>query len=445
MINFFINGCLIVKKNIKFEGNSFLYEMRFLIETIEKCDIKIVFKDTVGNEKIYIDSINGLKVLKINCTEFMDSYNWEYKQYRKIKYTVYCDKKKIYGSFPIIGPNYHDSLKFICVSNNDNINHKLNKNSLWRDIVDQKPDIILHLGDQINSNNLTETTYQDYQTLYRLTYSEKHQNRAMRNALNIFIINSNEIHSDFGIVDGIFTKHQEIYKDNYLNGMKAYLNYQHLLCNDVNINKIITGKEELFYSIDLGKYKIIAIDINNEIYHKNEAFSDKFFSWLHNTMDNSKSEHYIILSPKTVGNINKMNALLTSLVYEYDKNELFHPEHFNKTLTLLEILNSYKGTKILASGGVNKTYINSIYSKEPKRLIIQQLVTSGVTGCTVNSLPWYLKLKHWLQNKTTYYNMIDIEIGKRKRESLNQNFGIIENDEVNNYFIMKNNKCLPFC
>lgn len=481
---FFINGCLTIEKsNTVLDGTSLdsnKYEMRFLTETTNKTCIKMILCDESDNKLEVKNTINGLTVIKVDCTDFMEKFNWQNMEYMRINYKVYVsdddgiDCEVFNGSFPIISPTHTTSLKFGSVScnSNQNINDYNNyeydtimqHTDLWSDLSKRKNDIIFHTGNQIygdfiikNKIGYTESTgqydikkiYNHYATLYRTAYSEESQGTAMRNSLNIMMMNDHDICGGFAIPKSNKTVTDRDFLSYYFAGMEAYVNYQHQLHTNIDnkiLDNIINGTQSIYYNKDYGRYNIIVLDQRHEIFHKEPVFSDKQLKWIDTTLTKSNNKRVIFVSPRPVGHLNKINAFFQGAVCDSGKDELFHPGNFERTLKFLNLLDTFKHKRdmVIVAGCLNKTYINCIYKKDELKPIVKQLVTGAITSLPIGYFSFPVRAGHWIQQKLVHFIIDDIVIGNKISVSDNNSYGIIENDMLSNYFIEDYNVNL-FC
>ena len=139
---FFINGCLKIRETSDEDElplchrEYHIYNMRFLTESKTKQIIKIVIKDDHDNIIEHTQKIEGLTVISINCTPFMETYNYKSYTHRRLTYEVFVKKnfsnKKLYeGSFPVINPEHKDDLVFGAVSCNKNYFDKSTLSQLY--------------------------------------------------------------------------------------------------------------------------------------------------------------------------------------------------------------------------------------------------------------------------------------------------------------------------
>ena len=319
---FFINGCLKINKSNSADDSDdtyFSYQMRFLTEMKNKCLVEIILQDKHQNKITFEKHVHGLQVLKVNCTVFMECYNWEFNMIKKITYKVLIDgthERECDGSFYLINPNCRDSLNFVFVA--DNKNKDENMNTLWHEIYIKKPHVIIHTGNSILGNDIFlncygydkenhmhdhKKIYEKYAQLYRNIYShysrENSKNntcmqaKAMRNTINIMIMGDNEIVRNirnYDYTDSSFVPY-------FFCGLEAYINYQHQLHTDLSehfvkigekqiiardIDDYITGHKPIYYSLSYGKYKIILLDGYHESFYDNYFISDKQTDWLIN-------------------------------------------------------------------------------------------------------------------------------------------------------------------
>lgn len=479
-LHFFINGNLINKTNETNETNDKTedkYIMRFLTESKDNSNVTINIKFFRNNE--YIEcveyDINGLTLIEYDCDSIMvdsfDLLNPINKYF--VKYIVYHEDKFLFnGSFSIIKKDYNGYLKFASVSCNankkfnDNNDYNLSRSKygskLWSKLRETRPDIIFHCGDQIYGDYIYKKNigydkkskkydhkliYDKYAQLYRTSYGENAQGDAMRNSLNIMILDDHEISDGFGTPKAFSflrcksqTKNNKHFHQYYKSGMRAYLNYQYQTMFNVDeilIKNALVGNISMSNKIAIGKYQIIMLDERYELYHKQCIFSDETLKWIDNTLKNSNKKETIIVSPRPIGHLNSVNALLQGIIISDGVDELLHHMHLKKTLKLLDILYKYKNDKkyILVSGDVHKTFINDITRKGDNEPFLKQITASGITVLPRDGLNPFVKFVHNIQQKLIFFNLPNYKISKRRKESNKNNFGLIISDKLDNYIL----------
>lgn len=465
MLLFFVNGCMrIIKHEYLPEDNTidfYKYEMRFLAESDSEIDIDIIMFDELDNKIVSHNIVNGLSLIKINVTKFMEKYNYQYESYIKIKYVVKKSNNEVLynGSFPIISPCHDKSLKFVSVSCNNNNNKDID---LWKHLNKRDPDIVLHIGNQIYSDHIygedRENIYIEYAKLYRESYGDISQGMVMRNCLNIMILNSHDISSGFGSNFTFQNKKNPYFARYYIAGMKAYLDYQHQLHTDILVSTSIKNKDgfemltsnddyydiihngnQIYYSINYGKYCIIVLDERHCNYHHNEVLTEKQLKWINNILDDTTKNNVIIVSPIPIGNLNKAESAIIGITSYEGSDELLHPYNHDNTVKLLNILNTYNDKDyVLFSGNIRKTFINKILTKD-KSLEIEQLVSSGISSKPSGYDSVMFRLLMWIIENINCEYGVDIDdyyvLTEKKDVSCNYNYGYLEDDKLYNYYV----------
>lgn len=457
MLLFFVNGSLKIDED--------RYRMRFLTESDEKTHISIIMEDEINNIIEHVEYVDGLSSITIDCSDFMNTFNWQKKEYIRISYEVRVKGEFCYkGSFPLISPKYEDTLKFIAVSCNNNKKStdtneygykKVTDINLWSRLSRENMDILIHSGNQVYGDYLvdnmvgftnmgkscnTDVIYDGYANLYRTAYGETNQGQAMRNSLNITVMNDHDIFKNFD------TKKDNMLTPYYISGMNAYLDYQHQLHTDLKYkNLILKGDKSIFYDINYGKYHILCLDERNEIYNNKELLSKVQLEWIFYKLVVSKSPNFIIVSPRPIGHLNKTNAFIKGFLNNSAKDELLHPDNCERAKLLINIVNVFKSEKdfILISGCNSGTFVNSFYREYVKSInnnscirkpIFRQIATGPITRkpeeLTNISNRCY---GDWFQNK--YLNIKGVEISPKISVSNSNSYGIIEHDQVLNYYI----------
>lgn len=447
---FFVNGCMIY--------NNGTYTMRFLTENerMMMCELDMIIKDESGNKKSYKRiNVDGITTIKIDCTEFMEKYNWLNKTYMRLTYTVKIKNEEILnGSFPLISNDHHESLKYICVSCNAYEHGDYIEPNLWDCIANKQTDIILHIGEQIrvkeDKTGIKRNIYDKHAELYKKAYSSQAQQTAMRNTLNMMMMNS-DIYGGRSMGMGNNVKTNVAYKPYYEMGMLAYLDYQAALTTDITDEEkiqILEGDKPIYYVVEIGKYAIIMMDERNELYHKHTVITDEQIEWIECYLDNTIKEHVIIVSPRPIGNMNTYNARIKGWITNNGLNELSHPKNNNRTVALIEMLDKFRIEKkmIMVSGDIRKTYMNTITDAESGKKILDNLVTSGITSRPRGYEKMFTRILYWLESKLPRVSKITgtILIGERYMESNNSNYGYIEEDSIGNYYVEEYDVMFPW-
>ena len=462
MVLFFINGAMKIEKYDYLPENNIIdfyeYKMRFLTESDERQILKITLFDDSSNLIKFDVEVIGLKLIELNCTPFIEKYNHARKLYVRVNYKVEFEdynENCIYGSFPIISPNYKKSLKIASVSCNKN---KID--DIWNQLKDQNPDIILHAGNQIYGDYIFDQLigknqekhninmiYNEYANLYRSVYNEPIQAEAMRNSLNLMVLEANDIYNSFGSKRSIANKLNLDFTPYYSAGMKAYLNYQYQLYNDLytdfdvdeidgyqsinlaidDLSNIIIGDSNIFYSVNYGNYTFIMMDERHELYHKNISISDSQLSWIKNIIKKTECKRIIIVSPRPIGITSKNIARIYGYISSEGTDDLLHPDNYDQTIKFLDIIKNHSfGKDIKIISGYNKNaFINDI--KIDKYPLTEQLIC-GAIAYNDNSL--IKRLSEWLVNNIDKLEIDKYTFGEKQKISYNNTFGYIENDKL---------------
>ena len=286
MKGFFINGTFSVDTNKN-------YSMRFLYE-LEYDFILNIYTDKKKNI-LLITHIQSNPEFTVNPVDIEINYpEINTLGYKRFYYEIIYkknDKKEYNGSFPIISLEYKEDLKIVFLSCNDNLSqvkkwniyHEGISSSLWKKVGECEHDIVIHMGDQIYADSVgqlwvdkkinEEQAKNHLRNLYLNTYSEKSQSEVMRNVLNFNIFDDHDIKDCYGTPT---TQNSDANK--YFNEYKkiAYdylIKYQLSLCNKNFAD--LTDLTDLSYSIDIGKYKFVMLDMRSQFYYSGQIFTNK--------------------------------------------------------------------------------------------------------------------------------------------------------------------------
>ena len=277
----------------------------------------------------------------------------------------------------------------------------------------------------------------------------------MRNCINLMIMEANDIYSSFGSTKSNIIKGNLKFSPYYSGGMKAYLKYQHQLHSDLyeefdtgdidgfqsltfvkdDFTDILLGESNIFYSQRYGNYLFIMVDQRYELYHRNITMSSTQLKWINNIIKKSECQNIILVSPRPIGVINKIVAQIYGYISCDGYDDLFHPNNYDQTLELINILNKYhleKDIKIV-SGYIRKTFINDIINQDNNTIVAKQLVTGAITRVPKGNDSLPKRFINWLMRKATEINFENYRISGKNDISNGNSFGFIENDELSNH------------
>ena len=412
------------KTNILISHNEFTSNLNAI-----PLDVQIIYPqiDSLGYKRFYYDLINKI-----------------------------TEKKEYTGSFPIISSDYKNDLKIVFLSCNDNLNnvkkwnvyHEGIRSSLWKKISKHEHDIVIHMGDQIYADSvgqlwmdgkINKVQVEKYlKNLYINTYSEKVQSEVMRNVLNFNIFDDHDIKDCYAtpntpntIENKKFNKYKKI-------AYEYLIKYQLSL-----VNKNFTDLTDLSYSLDIGKYKFVMVDMRSQFYYTGQIFTKKILKWVKLILKtNVKNDIYFIL-PRPIGGTGKYLSWLTGLYLKDAIDEPIHPHNYEQTFKFLNLIFKYKiksekNIRILA-GDVHECYKKTIHFKHNNYTYqINQYISSAITrSCRANDSNFLVKM---LFNLTDNINFLFLYgIGNKKYHSMYNSFGKIDNDNIKLYFKKEKN------
>jgi len=402
---FFINGTLDIDKleNSAYDHEQFTYKMRFLAESDKEIKIKLVLCDDAtignGNEISYFYTINRLTSIVADCTDFMEKYNYGFNIYKRIKYYVYVlpvilDKIYIYdGSFPLINPSHNSNL-------NIGIIGSLYKINTWEQISEQQYDIVVHMGDEINSELIIKQKlnkkmiYSHYANLYRQSYSDEFKGISMRNCLNIFLANYDVCNINLAKKLLIPNEYYHYYKT----GMKAFLKYQFQLMYNIEQSYNVTKYDSIMrYNLKYGKYVFALFDFKQELYLTNEFLGSDAMNNFKNNIDDIDNKEILMFT-----NIPLKNS--TFIKY----NKYMNKNYYKNIIGLLDYLciknnNKYSIISLddhILNGIINKENFNVTYHTISNNIKFAFPVFESIT----------MTLMKFMRNKLGKYTFIDNDI-----------------------------------
>jgi hypothetical protein len=442
---FFINGMFTI-----IDDN---YYMRFLTEFNSDINI-IIYNDFKKESLLFKKCISIKKNLNIIDILIKDP-ELNTVGYKRYYYDINDLKNNTIwsGSFPLITPEYKESLKIVFLSCNDNLKkvpswdiyHDGINSILWKEISKSTYDICIGMGDQIYADSVGQLWMNNkiniqqvkkyLHKLYVNTYSEINQSQVMRNTLNFTILDDHDIKDCYGTPNTknlITNNHFDVYRNI---AIKYFKKYQLNLIN----KKFNDNKYDYTYDLDIGKYKIIMYDMRNQLYKTGQIFSKNILSYTNNVLKNNKKENILIILPRPIGGTSKFFSWISGFYIKDCIDEPVHPHNLKNTQKFLNILFKCKNKtnfdiKILA-GDVHECYSKSIEKNiDNNKLIINQYIASGITRSSRDKdMNWFVKKLTWFIDN--YNNLSKLGIGKKNNHNITNNYGNIINDKVNLFTI----------
>ena len=442
MTGFFINGTFLIDSNDN-------YIMRFLYQLNYSFTLNI-YTDT--NKNNLLTSYNNI-TLKFEVKPLDIQINYPQINsigYKRFYYDVInniTNLKEYSGSFPLISPDYKNDLKLVFLSCNDNLNkvkkwntyHEGIRSILWEKISKNDHDVIIHMGDQVYADSIGQLWMDEkiskdkvkkyFENLYLNTYSEKLQSEVMRNVLNFNIFDDHDIKDCYAT-----PQTQNIIQNERFNKYKK-IAYKYLIKYQLSlVNREFKNLKDLSYSLDIGKYKFIMVDMRSQFYYTGQIFTDKILNWVKLILKtNVKDDIYFIL-PRPIGGTGKYLSWLTGLYLKDAIDEPIHPHNYNQTMEFLNIIFKYKiksekNIRILA-GDVHECYKKTInYEYKNKTYKINQYISSAITrSCRANDSNIFVKTLFKLTDNINF--LFAYGIGNKKYHSMYNNFGQINNNQI---------------
>lgn len=414
-IIFFINGFM----------DQETYTMRFLTESKSEIEIEIEVHDEYDNIVSFYRTINGLSLIKIECADFITTYNWQGYTFKNLIYSVNTTNEKgvFTGSFMMFLPEYLNTVNIASIYNSYD-----NNDTIWHQLETTKPDVILHIGNQINSvayerkvgynkellGYEADEIKQYYADLYRQKYSDSYISNILRNTLNIMVPFDTDVIKNIG--KKINCKNQ-IAKLYFEIGMMSAIKYQLQLTQDFqDKNSILTGNKSVYFTTKISNMKIVVLDSKIENFFYESIFSNRQKEWLSDILEDCDEQKVIIISSKPFGTVGRTMAKITK---SYD--ELLHPKNFNNTLTVLDILKS-SGKDVLIFSAANFAFCTDINLNKEK--VAFQSVTSPMTDKSLND-KCFIK-KFLLKLKYRFPNSKNIKFGKRNQKKYGNSFSFLD-------------------
>ena len=295
------------------------------------------------------------------------------------------------------------------------------------------------MGDQIYADSVgqlwvdkkinEEQAKNHLRNLYLNTYSEKSQSEVMRNVLNFNIFDDHDIKDCYGTPTTQNTDANKYFNEYKKIAYDYLIKYQLSLCN-----KNFADLTDLSYSIDIGKYKFVMLDMRSQFYYSGQIFTNKILNFVKNILNsNTKNDIYFIL-PRPIGGTGKYLSWITGLYLKDALDEPIHPHNYDQTMKFLNLIFKYKikskkNIRILA-GDVHECYKKTIkFEHANDTYHINQYISSAITrSCRANDSNWIVKL---LFGITDNFNLLfTLGIGNKQNHSMYNNFGEIINNKI---------------
>lgn len=436
MIKFFVNGMF------KHTNDGTGAMMRFLTEVDDDVNLLIeVYNDTYNKTH----DIEVKKNVAFVILLLIDDDNLEDDtKMINYKYKVRCNDEMITGSFKIIGNNCKNNINFGFVSCNDNCGdiswntyHNTTGN-MWKEISNEKFDILLHYGDQIYADSVLQLyrdkkitrneIYKYISILYQATYNEKYQRISMRNCLNLMILDDHDAADSYETPNYENTDKDETWNIYLPIALRAYRDYQ---CS-LRENNFDVLTKYYSYSDVIGKYKLIFMDQRNSFRYSKTAINNYNIKFVKKEIYNSVGKDILLVSPRPFGHLDKFNAWVQGKLFGDGVDELFHPINYDNTIKLRDILFDYKKINkknilYIISGDVHETFIQTHVKQKVE---IKELVSSAVSRMPNKDEGLIKNAAFWFQRN---FNLLWFDgVRNRRNISLKNNYGFMRNNKLGN-------------
>jgi hypothetical protein len=416
--------------------------MRFLTEVDDDANLLIeVYNDTYNKTHDIEVKKNVAFVIKLLIDD--DNLQDDTKMIN-YKYKVNCNDEIIIGSFKIVGNKCENNLNFGFVSCNDNCGviiwntYHNSTGSMWKEISNEKFDILLHYGDQIYADSVLQLyrdkkitkneIYKYISILYQATYNEKYQRISMRNCLNLMILDDHEAANNYETKGYENTDKDETWNTYLPIALRAYRDYQCSL-SDNNFNDLT---KYYSYSAAIGKYNLIFMDERNSLRYSKTAINKYNIKFVEKEIYNSVGKDILLISARPFGHLDKFNAWVQGKVFGDGVDELFHPINYDNTMKLRKILFEYKKINnknilYIISGDVHQTFIQRHVKQEVE---INELVSSAVSRIPRKDEGLVYNIVFWFQRN---FNLLWFDgVRNRRKLSLKNNYGFMRNNKLGN-------------
>jgi len=372
-------------------------------------------------------------------------YIFNSMRYKK-RYIYYINNIQ-YGSIPII-PYEETNIRIGFYSCNQNYSHisrenfdrndilyqyydeifytnqiEYHDNTLWKNMCNQKLDILFHLGDNIYSNAIylyerkkisEQQIYEINKKLYEIQYKECYQNFVMRHCMNLMIEDNNDIISELGKKTK-YSIHNEQFRNIYYKCKIQLKQYQIQDPYGYIYN-------EFGYMYEIGNIGICVLNCNMSLFQYQITLCDELLLFLHNylyTIGINKNYNIIFMS-KPLHNYSRQrtrqnkNRKSNTFELNYD--------NYTKFIREIEYFKFMTGKQIIIIGGDNHLYFC-------KKHILKN--TSFYDICSSK-----ISFKYKYENYNYFANNSEENIDCIKY-GFDCNYGIIEPNDNKLIFVIK--------
>ena len=304
--------------------------------------------------------------------------------------------KEVRGTFALVGELARDELRFGFVSCNDNCAPSAwnayraqGRETAWPALGDERVDVLVHCGDQVYADGVyaaaragasAEMCAARLRELYASTYAEPWQARAMRNALNVAILDDHEVADGYGVA--------RLEPSYYVAlALAAYRAYQ---C-DLRANAFDASTESYSFVQRVGKYTLVALDERSPMVRTGVAVDERAVELVAGAARDARRDarELIVVSPRPLVFLDPVCSAVLGAVASDGKDALMHPRNMAGTLRLRDALLHHRalgGRACVVSGDVHCAFVQTHAGA------LDELVVSGVSRAPLASEPAHVRL-----------------------------------------------------
>ena len=430
MVPFFVNGMFVVRGDV--------YSMRFLAQFNEagtlELDVTSLDSEYTRRVEIQLEARAWPTVIEAA----IDDAAMGPDVVRRYAYVAAFGIERVSGTFVLVGARARDDLRFGFVSCNDNCAptewntyRRRGTESAWPALCDELVDVIVHCGDQVYADSVydaaragagSEECLAMLSELYTTTYAESSQARAMRNALNVAILDDHEVADGYGVVP-IDPSYAAL-------ALSAYRAYQ---C-DLRANAFCAATEDYSFVERIGKYVLVALDERSSMLRSGVAVDEHAVQLVARSAREARREarELIVVSPRPLVYLDPVSTLVCSAIASDGRDALMHPSNMHGTLRLRGALLEHRaqgGSACVVSGDVHCAFVQT-HSGVCSGGTLEELVTSGVSRAPLASEPAHMRLAAAAAFASFAFCAPLLGVARRSQVECSANYGVLVAGEL---------------
>jgi hypothetical protein len=425
MVAFFVNGMFVLR------GDA--YSMRFLAHF---GDAGTLVVDVTSLESEYSQRVEMQLEARAWPTVIevpIDDAAMGSDVVRRYAYVAAFGGERVRGTFVLVGELARDDLRFGFVSCNDNCAptewnayRRRGAESAWPALCGERVDIIVHCGDQVYADSVhqaaragagSEVCLAMLHELYTTTYAESSQARAMRNALNVAILDDHEVADGYGVMP-IDPSYAEL-------ALSAYRAYQ---C-DLRANAFCAATDDYSFVERIGKYVLVALDERSSMLRSGVSLDERAVQLVARSAREARREAHelIVVSPRPLVYLDPVSTLVCGAIASDGRDALMHPKNMPGTFRLRAALLEHRalgGRACVVSGDVHCAFVQT-HNGFGSGAELEEMVTSGVSRAPLASEPAHVRLAAAAALAAFAFCATLLGVARRSEVACSANYGVL--------------------